>query len=222
MTQWKADFLNPEAKEVIEAVGAWIYCFHKGGSNDTGSDIRQHEAVLEAIDAVITQSCGSDWDGTKLLVSLRSQVLHTGSNRIHADDLEDLCLQYGFEFVDAEATGKNEFGESQGMPRIKEALEANEWTGIPTDDDALGDFGAEEEEMSAELWGLKASLLESGADGENGDQADAAQVDDLQHLMSKVMAIKGMHLRQCRYTSASSCADRRSRNRREHARRATA
>lgn len=27
--EWKADFLKPDAKEVIQVVGAWIFCFRK-------------------------------------------------------------------------------------------------------------------------------------------------------------------------------------------------
>jgi len=105
-------------------------------------------------------------------------------------------MEYGFEFIDAEAQGKNQFGEKTGMDRLREALEANDWTqtagdeGI--DDDAFGDFQEEEHEMSAELWGLKASLLgaEDESDGHDED-GDGLQVDNLEQLMNQALAIRG-------------------------------
>ena len=27
--EWKADFVTPDAREVVQVVGAWVYCFRK-------------------------------------------------------------------------------------------------------------------------------------------------------------------------------------------------
>jgi hypothetical protein len=29
VSAWKSDFLRPEAKDVMAAVGAWVYCFRR-------------------------------------------------------------------------------------------------------------------------------------------------------------------------------------------------
>jgi hypothetical protein len=125
-----------------------------------------------------------------------------------SEEWDDIAMQYGFEFVEFGAQGVNEFGEKQGVERLREALEANEWAddGEDEDVDALGledgsdeefgDFGREEAEMTAELFGLKASLLgdeEDGAEGSEdglGDGDQKGQVDDLDKMMSKLMAVK--------------------------------
>ncbi|KAL1845033.1 hypothetical protein VTK73DRAFT_1307 [Phialemonium thermophilum] len=60
--------------------------------------------------------------------------------------MEDLCAEWGLEFVHAPlgaaaAAGegvRNEFGEKVGIPRVREALESNNWsqaTGFGDDDD---------------------------------------------------------------------------------------
>ena len=44
--------------------------------------------------------------------------------------LEDEIMQYGFEFVDTNASGINEFREKLGPDRLVEILESHEWTDI--------------------------------------------------------------------------------------------
>ena len=35
---WKADFLAPEARDVVRAVGAWVLCFRRRGGDADGAD----------------------------------------------------------------------------------------------------------------------------------------------------------------------------------------
>jgi hypothetical protein len=75
---------------------------------------------------------------------------------------------------------------------LKEALEANDWTGYgDTDvDDEEGfesTFAAEEAEMNMELFGMKSAIH-----GEADEEGEADQVDDLEHLMQRMQAIKGI------------------------------
>ena len=68
------------------------------------------------------------------------------------------------------------------------------------DEGGLGDFGHEEAEMTAELFGLKAALLgQDDDDAEDygdalGDDVSADgqknQVDDLDRMMSKLLAVR--------------------------------
>jgi hypothetical protein len=136
-----------------------------------------------------------------------------GLEKNKREDWDDVAMQYGFEFVEYGAQGVNEFGEKQGMDRLKEALEANEWTDVAGDalglsdgDDDFGDFGREEAEMTAELFGMKHSLLEQEEDDEEGygESWDAhahahadhpagnqeVQVDDLDKMMSRLLAVR--------------------------------
>lgn len=200
--QWQAEFSNPEAKEVIEAIGGWIYCFDKKeavhGQNASAQNVV--EDTMKSIEEVVNKACGYSWEGIKLAVAMPSHAARSTQEPINVEDWEDRCMQYGFELVDAEATGKNEFGEAVGIARVKEALEANDWSTQlvdgAEDSEDFGDLGDEKAQMNAELWGLKASLLGSGIDPEERDNVteedEALQVEEMQRMMSQALAIKGM------------------------------
>lgn len=124
------------------------------------------------------------------------------------EEWEEFCRELGFEYVDATTKGKNEFGEPTGIDRVKEALETTEWDGADDEfgdiigegdlgdvaEDSEGEWGAfsvEEAEMNMELLGMKTAV--NGGDA--GDEEDEAlQVEELERMMGKLQAIKGMSI----------------------------
>ena len=52
---------------------------------------------------------------------------HSDPQQNDEDALDEVCRRWGFEYVDFEARGRNDYGEPVGMERVKEALEANDW-----------------------------------------------------------------------------------------------
>ncbi|KAF2225930.1 hypothetical protein BDZ85DRAFT_73273 [Elsinoe ampelina] len=197
LDQWKAEFSKPEAREVIEALGGWIYCFNKvpPSSMESRSVIEDEaRAGMEAIESVINKACGYNWEGMKLAVAMSAQTAKPASLTSSKEEMEDLCMNHGFEFIDADATGKNEFGEAQGLDRIKESVETNDWNatvGIDEDEDNAGSFADEQAQMNAELWGLKASLLsENDEDDDAEPSREDLEVDNLEGLMQQAMAIR--------------------------------
>ncbi|KAL2835130.1 alpha and gamma adaptin binding protein p34-domain-containing protein [Aspergillus cavernicola] len=130
----------------------------------------------------------------------------------------------GFEVVEWDGTvsemeegeGKrNQYGELQGMRRIKEVLETHEWagdedtdtgTGLPGDDDDLerellgldgeGDgFNAEVNELEREMVGLRFTIGRGG-EGQGEDEDDEGdeeiRVDAVEALLMRMRAIKDM------------------------------
>lgn len=192
---WKDDFQKPEAREVVEAVGAWIYCFNSSSKNASGDDdtevtISEHvEATMKAVSEVVEAACGIMWDGTRLAVDL------TPANKDKlAVNAEELCLELEFEYIHIGATGKNEYGEKLGLERAKEALEANEWSATVAaedDEDNVGGMDDEQAQMNAELWGMKASLLDPDNKGDE-DDGSALEIEGMEQMMSQLMAIKGI------------------------------
>ena len=88
------------------------------------------------------------------------------------------------------------------MRRIKEVLETHDWTGPGPDGDeelekellemdSEDGFNLEVDELEREMVGLRMAI-ERGGDADDGDGAD---VDNMEALMSKVQAIKGMSSR---------------------------
>lgn len=159
---------------------------------------------IRAIADVIKKACGYSWDGTCLAVGMPQGI--TPHLQLEDEEWEEFCRELGFEYVDATTKGKNEFGEPTGIDRVKEALETTEWDGADDEfgdilgEEGLGDmdesgegewgaFSVEEAEMNRELLGMKTAV--NGGDA--GDEEDEAlQVEELERMMGKLQAIKGM------------------------------
>ena len=197
---WKSEFLKSEAKEVVDAVGAWVYCFPRQADGKISAEV---EEAMKSIQEVVDEhSYGSEAVFLAVAKPVGKQVVDRAAQ--DQEEQEDVCTQYGFEYIDYGASGKNEFGERTGFERLKEALEANEWDAGADDDvdlddldftaDDFGDFGTEEAEMTAELFGMKAALIEEDESASPGEgfapATQAIQVDDLDKLMSKLLAVK--------------------------------
>lgn len=192
LEQWKAEFLKPEAKEVLQAIGAYIYCFSgpKAGAGNEVNISSDVEATMQAVSEVVERACGAMWDGTKLAIDLTPA--NKGKDTAVA---EEQCLDLGFEYVHLDSTGKNEYGEKLGLERAKEALEANSWSAQSEEDneEEIGDFGNEEAQMNAELMGMKASLLDPENEGDDEEAGGAAfQIEGMEQMMSQLLAIRGM------------------------------
>lgn len=144
---------------------------------------------MKAVSEVVERACGMMWDGTRLAVDL------TPSNKDKSTVVaEELCLDLGFEYIHMDAVGKNEYGEKLGLERAKEALEANEWSPSSLEDDdedGIGGMDEEQAQMNAELWGLKASLLDPDNEGDEAE-GSALEIEGMEQMMSQLMAIKGM------------------------------
>lgn len=190
IAEWRSEFTKPEAREVVTVLGGWIYCFKKPVET---KDLDTIKDSLQAISDVIERACGYSGDTVCLAVAMPQST--TPYLEKASDEWEELCNEYGFEYVDSEAKGKNNFGEAVGIQRIREALEAGDWeSGTDLDFDAddegfEGSFAAEEAEMNMELFGMKGSLHDDDEEGELGDN----DVEELETMMRKMVAIKGMY-----------------------------
>ncbi|KAI9816823.1 MAG: hypothetical protein M1827_001468 [Pycnora praestabilis] len=243
-TGWSTEFLKPEAKEVLRVLGSLMFCFKT--PIDVNEFVRLHDiyldslqtdlpsrqarylanmtptlqsnirSALSAIAQVRDRGCGPTWDGTCLAVSMPTSV--TPVLERNFEEWEDLCREFGFEFVEGGARGRNEFGEPVGVARIKEALEANDWAadnnddygnvllGLDSSDDegSNGGFGAEAAEVEREVFGMR-SAIHSNGEGDEGQESDKdrgdtdfdegdeeLQVEQLEAMMLRVQAVKDM------------------------------
>jgi hypothetical protein len=197
LSTWSAEFSKDEAKEVIEAVGAWLYVFRKPVTDD---DVNEIKSTISAVKAVIAKATGDYWEGTCLAVGTKQST--TTSLRLEGEEWEEFCQEHSFEYIDAEAKGRNEFGEPVGVERIREALETTDWENDVAplfggddfegdddfgDDADWGGLAGEQAEMNAELLGMKTAL--NGGAFEQQDEE--AQVEEMGRMMSRLMAIKG-------------------------------
>lgn len=196
VSEWRAEFIKPEAREVITVLGAWVFCFRKPV---TSAELDTIKETLQAIADVTEKACGYGGDQICLAVAMPQST--TPYLEKSPEEWDELCMEYGFEFVDSEAKGKNEFGEEMGVKRIEDALKAHEWDGgagddgfdFGDDDDEFGEgLDAEEREMGSEMFGLKMAIQGAGEDDARGDENEEGQVEELETLMRRMVAIKGM------------------------------
>ncbi|KAK9477107.1 hypothetical protein V1514DRAFT_334881, partial [Lipomyces japonicus] len=104
----------------------------------TNNDNQQNENEFEDV---------IDWDGVCLAVAIpHHDDDHANVDKVLApaehddDELDfdewDAALQpFGFEFIDLQASGRNQYGELQGLDRIREALGTFAWNDDDDDDD---------------------------------------------------------------------------------------
>ncbi len=126
------------------------------------------------------------------------------------DKWEDLCRECGgWEWIDIEATGKNEFEEKVGLERLQETLEANEWDqggGDAADtEDAIKDFEADlgllddakgatptGMDLGHDFDGMHEAILGQGEEGADDACSEGdVHVEELESMMLKMQAIKG-------------------------------
>jgi len=195
ISAWKTDFLNADAKEVVRALGAIVLCFKKPATKDELDTVIE---TMKGVKEVVDIHWGYSWDGTLLAVAMPSGTIATMDKS--EEEWDELSRDEGFEYIDATAKGRNEFGELQGIERLREALEANEWETMPdefdADEDAIGledggdefgeSFAAEEAEINLEWLGVKTAV-------NGGDDNEAEGVEELERMMRKLQAIKGIN-----------------------------
>ncbi|KAF1944738.1 hypothetical protein EJ02DRAFT_340238 [Clathrospora elynae] len=191
VAEWRTEFTKSEAREVISALGAWVYCFKKPVEE---RDVDTIKETMQAVADVIERACGFGGDMVCLAVAMPQST--TPYLEKSSDEWEELAMEYGFEYVDSEAKGKNEFGEAMGVQRVRAALEAAEWESgedldLGDDEEGFdGSFAAEEEEMNMELFGMKGAL--AGFDEGEGEEPGDMEVQELEVMMRKMVAIKEM------------------------------
>ncbi|KAM3083658.1 hypothetical protein ACMFMG_002225 [Clarireedia jacksonii] len=200
---WSKEFLAPEAREVLAVLGGFIVCFRKPVDE---AGLQETKVLLENVAEVVKEGCGYMWDGVCLAVAMPQST--TPCLEKSFDEWEDLCQEHGFEFIDFESKGRNEYSEPMGIERLKEALEANDWDGgddlggdldlddIDGDDDddkSLG-FGLEAAEMEMEMFGMKQAIAgePSGSGDADEDANQADEVDQLEALMLRMQAVRDM------------------------------
>lgn len=163
---------------------------------------------MKAVQKIVEQHADYGGNSVMLAVAMRNDE---NVSDVKAEDWEDVCFQYGFEYIDFSAKGKNDFGENVGVERLKEALGANEWAIAKADDDdeinfdeleldqadgGVSGFDREEAEMTAEHFRMKSALMgDDELEVEAEDirppvETQATQVDDLDRIMGKLLAIK--------------------------------
>ncbi|KAK2060591.1 hypothetical protein LY76DRAFT_644597 [Colletotrichum caudatum] len=185
-TEWSESFLSPEAKEVLSVLGGMAVVFALPSTSSlvgttapgvgTSPPVTatapapppappsadETRALITEVGKVVREGLGGwGWDGVGLGI---------GVGDGDADEWEELCAEWGLEFVQVRGgkkdEGKNEFGEKMGISRVLEALESNDWNAADDLDGGLSDLNSDTESAS----GLPRSRRPL-ADGDGDEEA---------------------------------------------------
>ena len=85
-------------------LGAFIVCFRKPIGKTALKDVKE---LLENVAEVVKEGCGYSWDGVCLAVAMPQST--TPYQEKSFDEWEEICRESGFEFVDFESKGRNEY-----------------------------------------------------------------------------------------------------------------
>ncbi|KAK4114625.1 hypothetical protein N656DRAFT_705344 [Canariomyces notabilis] len=228
--EWAASFLAPEAKEVLDVLGGVVVVLPLPPAPSSSFSRREKaRALVEHVGRLVKEGLGGwDWDGVGLVIGVTEggQMDLDGEG---LDEWEDLCAECGMEFVYLSRSNsrtaaanedpeRNEFGEKMGLARVREALEANDWSGggdlteegskrkgrkVSGDgDDEFDpeslDFGFDREDFV----GLRKAILTGGmgdtdADDPKGDQKDDddenlddEKIQKVERMMLKLQAVR--------------------------------
>ncbi|KAB8360814.1 hypothetical protein FH972_024548 [Carpinus fangiana] len=226
ISAWKADFLDPAAAEVTAALGAWIVVFRKHGAPLYRRGVAK---LLRAVEEVIERQGEGLWEGGMFAIGMpgtgfvKASADVVDANEGNEDELwEEICFEHGFEYIDGavaaeEGAKRDALGEVKGVARLKEALEACDWTaeGGNSEEDELGlledgddeefgeavaggehslGFNLESAQLGSEFADLSDSLRQHGHGWD--DEEQARQVDELEKMMGKLHAARGMFLHE--------------------------
>jgi hypothetical protein len=104
-SEWASSFLSDEAREVLAVLGGLVLVFAIPSASPTALTAdNQLPSLIRHVGSVLQKGLGGwDWDGVRLAV---------GIGEGDADDWDELCSEFGMEFVQLKSgqKEKNEFG----------------------------------------------------------------------------------------------------------------
>ncbi|KAK1726573.1 alpha and gamma adaptin binding protein p34-domain-containing protein [Colletotrichum acutatum] len=208
--EWSASFLSPEAKEVLTVLGGLAVVFALPSSSPSASsslssavpsstsasapaDVttthatvasppaptpqpspEDTRALITEVGRVVREGLGGwGWDGVGLGIGVGDGT---------ADEWEDLCAEWGLEFVQVRGgkkdDGRNEFGEKMGIARVLEALESNDWDAV----DAMDGPSDLDSDLDAAAGDLPRKPRPLAGGTGNDDDDDEFDLDDPENL----------------------------------------
>ncbi|KAK6885887.1 Increased recombination centers protein 6 [Candida tropicalis] len=125
LEKWFNEFKSEEFGELREVLDGLVFTV-----NMRADSLEFIEKALETVSEIRT-SLGdeeSQWDGFISIIGSTTQGESVDDDTV--EEIEDLVITHGFEFINLNTQGINEFKEKQGKDRVVELIESHEWTNM--------------------------------------------------------------------------------------------
>lgn len=179
---WLNEFLSDDFQELREAIDGLIFCFRI--DQDSLEYIEKCLSIFSEVRDKLSEDRG---DG------LFSVVVGDSKARKINEDVEDLVIPFGFEYVNLFEKGEDEYRDKIGQDRLLEIIETHEWSQM--DLKKGRDQDAYDENKRNKISDMTKGLLDvqDKQDGQNGqygqDEAQSKQID-LDAVLMKVQQAK--------------------------------
>lgn len=125
LEKWFNEFKSEEFGELREVLDGLVFTV-----NMKADSLEFIEKALETVSEIRT-SLGdeeSQWDGFISIIGSTTQGELVDDDTV--EEIEDLVITHGFEFINLNTQGINKFKEKQGKDRVVELIESHEWTNM--------------------------------------------------------------------------------------------
>lgn len=176
---WLNEFLSDDFQELREAIDGLIFCFRI--DQDSLKYIEECLNVFSDIRDKLNEDKG---DGLFSVV-----VGDSNATKIN-EDVEDLVIPFGFEYVNLFEKGEDEFRDKIGQDRLLEIIETHEWSQMDLKQGR--DQDVYDETKRNKMSSMTEGLLDGQDEEEGQDEKDETQskLIDLDDVLMKVQQAK--------------------------------
>lgn len=190
---WLQEYCGEEAAEVRDCLGAIIFTFRE---DDEVERVKNQIGALQKLVNKLGWNWGGSGDGVAFVMRMPAKAEA-------ARDWSDIAdaKEGGWEVLGFSDTDRDEYGETTGLERLKEGLEANNWGSIGPESNSIldGDLDDEEDElfgnpqMEKELRDLTMAIL--GEEPKSLDSANDGPIneeEEVERFEAMVMRLQGI------------------------------
>ncbi|KAK6198928.1 increased recombination centers protein 6 [Scheffersomyces amazonensis] len=175
LKKWKDEFLSDECSELRDVLDGFIYCISL--DDNTINDISDSIEIINEIRNGIVGD--RDWNGFIAIVGTSTK----DKNDLN-EDVEDLVILNGYEYIDFDKSGRNEYHETVGKDRIVEIVQSNEWTHMETKENVNYDNNKKKK-----MYEMTRGLLSSEGE-EREEEEEVNSKLDLDEIFAKLKLAK--------------------------------
>lgn len=118
LEKWQSEFASEEFAELREALDGAIFTFNMESTEP--DQLQKSLQVFSKVKDVL----GENWEGFCVVAGTSDHPV----DELKVEALEDEVLLFGFEFVNFNESGTNEYRDTLGKDRLREVLDTHEWS----------------------------------------------------------------------------------------------